>query len=245
MTLQARGFRWSIGIHGLIILAVIILRSSPGSQTRVAVIDFTLRDNMTSSVAQHEPPPQRKEPQRKAERPIPRPREEVIKQNVPRPEEHQPLPSQVSLRGKEISASELPEAERSAPAPAAGEAQTAKVADTTHSLTDAGSASSGDTGGTAEQARATYLKEHFAYIRDRITKSISYPYAARKRGWHGRVKIAFVICEDGGVIDVRVIDSCGFSVLDQSALDTVKNVAPFPRPPVRAEIRMAISYRLN
>jgi len=68
---------------------------------------------------------------------------------------------------------------------------------------------------------------------------------ARKKGWHGRVKIGFVIREDGGVIDVRVIDSCGFNMLDQNAVDTVKKVAPFPCPPVRAEIRMAINYRLN
>ena len=85
---------------------------------------------------------------------------------------------------------------------------------------------------------------HF-YIRDRITGSISYPHVARRMGWHGRVKIAFVVCEDGGVIGVRVIDSCGFSILDRNAVDTVMNVAPFPRPPVKAEIRMVITYRLE
>jgi len=108
----------------------------------------------------------------------------------------------------------------------------------------AGSSGSG-TGQTPDESRVAYLKEHFAYIRDRITKSISYPPMARKMGWCGHVKIAFVVCEDGGVNNVRVVDSSGFSLLDRNAVDTVKNVAPFPRPPVRAEIRMVITYKFN
>ena len=58
-------------------------------------------------------------------------------------------------------------------------------------------------GSPPEVSRAAYLKEHFVYIRDRITGSISYPHMARKMGWCGQVKIAFVVCEDGGVNDVR------------------------------------------
>ena len=68
---------------------------------------------------------------------------------------------------------------------------------------------------------------------------------ARKMGWCGQVKIAFVVCEDGGVNDVRVVESSGFSLLDRNAVETVKNVAPFPTPPIKAEIRMAITYRLK
>ncbi|OGW20041.1 MAG: hypothetical protein A2077_04645, partial [Nitrospirae bacterium GWC2_46_6] len=42
------------------------------------------------------------------------------------------------------------------------------------------------------EARARYLKEHFAYIRDLIMKSISYPRIARKMGWEGKVVVSFV-----------------------------------------------------
>ena len=59
------------------------------------------------------------------------------------------------------------------------------------------------------------------------------------------MKIAFFVCEDGGVNDVRVLESSGFGLLDTNAVETVKRVAPFPNPPVRAEIRMAITYRLD
>jgi protein TonB len=68
---------------------------------------------------------------------------------------------------------------------------------------------------------------------------------ARKNGWSGQVRIAFIVREDGGVADVKVLESSGFALLDRNALDTVRQVAPFPCPPVKAEIRMAITYRLN
>jgi periplasmic protein TonB len=230
MTFQARSFAWSIGIHGLIVLGVIVVQFSASTQTRVAVIDFTLGDTLISSTDQQEPPQQIEAPRQKAKRPAPRPSEEIKEVNVPSLETQIPRPSQVSIYGKEVSASTPEVVQGASPTSVTSHSQTAGTA---------------GTGATVEQVKATYLKEHFAYIRDRITGSISYPYAARKRGWHGQVKIAFVICEDGGVIDVRVIDSCGFSVLDGNAVDTVKKVAPFPRPPSRAEIRMVINYRLD
>ena len=97
----------------------------------------------------------------------------------------------------------------------------------------------------SETSKAVYLKEQYLYIRERIVTRISYPSLARKMGWCGRVKIAFVVREDGGVDNVRVVESSGFTLLDTNTIDTVKKAAPFPGPPIRAEIRMAITYRLN
>lgn len=107
--------------------------------------------------------------------------------------------------------------------------------------------SSGSSGAAArsEASKAAYLREQYLYIRERIVNGISYPSLARRMGWCGRVKIAFVVCEDGGVDNVRVLESSGFTLLDTNTIDTVKKVAPFPRPPVSAEIRMAITFRLD
>ena len=33
---------------------------------------------------------------------------------------------------------------------------------------------------------------------------------------------------------LRVVETSGFPILDKSAAETVRNVAPFPKPPVRA-----------
>ncbi|MDD2851813.1 MAG: energy transducer TonB [Desulfuromonadaceae bacterium] len=90
-----------------------------------------------------------------------------------------------------------------------------------------------------------YLKEHFNYIRERIMKRLDYPPVARRMEWTGRVVLAFVVNRDGGVHSVHVKESSGYAVLDNSAMDTVKRVAPFPKPPVVAEIVMPVHFRLQ
>lgn len=97
----------------------------------------------------------------------------------------------------------------------------------------------------AEQGRKKYLKEHFAYIRELIIKRLSYPAVARRMEWSGKVVLAFVVGEDGGVSSVRLKESSGYPVLDNSAMETVRSVAPFPRPPVAAEIVMPVLFRLQ
>ncbi|GAC1469402.1 MAG: TonB family protein [Desulfuromonadaceae bacterium] len=95
-----------------------------------------------------------------------------------------------------------------------------------------------------EKAQQRYLKEHFAYIRELITKQLVYPPMARKMNWSGKVVVAFTIAEDGTVHAIRVVETSGFPILDKSAVETVRSVAPFPKPPVRAEIFVPINFRL-
>jgi protein TonB len=95
-----------------------------------------------------------------------------------------------------------------------------------------------------EKANQRYLKEHFVYIRDLITKQLIYPPMARKMRWSGKVIVAFIITEDGSVQNIRVVETSGFPILDMSATETVRNVAPFPKPPVRAEILVPINFKM-
>ena len=230
MTLQARGFLWSAGIHGAILLVALVLQVSAGAMNKAAVIDFTLSGSPAASEAE----PARQEPEPVQPRQMPRKAIAPVRKTEP--------PSQ-ALSLKEANPADRPQESTLSDASEQG-----ALADPAHA---GKAAATGGTPGNAgpgearERLQAVYLKEHFVYIRDRIIKAISYPPMARKMGWHGQVKIAFVVCEDGGVRDVRVVDSSGHGLLDRNAVDTVKHVAPFPRPPVLAEIRMAISYRLH
>ena len=289
MTLQVKGFHWSIGIHGMLILAVAVLQALAVSQTKVTVIDFTLSGNdelsMVEQTSLHQASAtkqaskfsrmiQPKNVLKKiAEEGIVKevPAREIVKEFVEEQNaqiakvEQARSSSKISDTAEVISAS-LPqtvigpggsstEAKGSAIPSLRGDAgarvlsaerASRDVADTNGSIRDSTMHSgNADTVATPEASRATYLKEHFVYIRDRITGGISYPHIARKMGWCGQVKIAFVVCEDGSVGEVSVIESSGFGLLDRNAVETVKSVAPFPRPPVRAEIRMVITYRLS
>jgi protein TonB len=110
------------------------------------------------------------------------------------------------------------------------------------------SAAGGETGGrgkSREELRNGYLKEHFTYIKDIIQRNISYPPRARKLGWSGRVVVSFVIDEEGRTSNERILESSGFEVLDGNVIETVREVTPFPRPPVKAELRVPIIYRLE
>lgn len=150
-----------------------------------------------------------------------------------------------------------PQAEAAEPAPAAMEPapetfDTASVETSPSANMASGPATATDGLPTAAGAatgqpsgREQYVKAHFLYIQEGIQKGITYPQIARKMGWEGKVVISFVICENGQVENIRIIRSSGYKVLDSNAVNTVRRVAPFPRPPVRAELIVPISYRLS
>lgn len=93
-----------------------------------------------------------------------------------------------------------------------------------------------------EKVQQRYLKEHFTYIRELISTHLVYPPMARKMNWSGKVVVAFVVIEDGTVNSIRVIETSGFPVLDRSAVETVRSVAPFPKPLQQAEIVVPINF---
>ena len=90
-----------------------------------------------------------------------------------------------------------------------------------------------------------WIKENFNFIKEAIRKNMTYPTLARKNGWQGKVLVSFVICLDGLVEDIRIAKSSGVALLDKNAVDTIKQIAPFPNPPVRATIIVPINYTLD
>jgi protein TonB len=64
-------------------------------------------------------------------------------------------------------------------------------------------------------------------------------------GWQGKVLLSFIITADGLVREFKIIKSSGFAMLDKSAVESVKDTAPFPKPPVEAQVVIPIVYRLE
>lgn len=92
---------------------------------------------------------------------------------------------------------------------------------------------------------AVYIKESFSYIRDSVQKMASYPRMARKMGWEGKVLISFIVGADGTVRDIKIVQSSGRELLDQSTVEAVKKASPFPKPPVEAKLVVPVVYRLE
>lgn len=174
---------------------------------------------------------------------IPDPLPEEALERIARPAPVQPAESGRKMEvptagGEGATAHSLPAVQETKPG-SNGRGET-----TTGGLSAAGK-ETGGRGNSPEQLRAGYLKEHFAYIKDIIQRNISYPPRARRMGWSGRVVVSFVIDEQGRTSNERILESSGFDLLDCNVIETVREVTPFPRPPVKAELRVPIIYRLE
>lgn len=90
-----------------------------------------------------------------------------------------------------------------------------------------------------------YLDGHFTYLRELILKRLKYPPDARRRGDMGRVTVSFVILESGSVTDLGVLSSSGHRILDENVLQTIRGLGALPKPPVKVQIVLPISYRLD
>jgi protein TonB len=76
----------------------------------------------------------------------------------------------------------------------------------------------------------------------------NYPEASRRRGEQGVVRVELLVDPNGRVVDVRVLESSGFSALDAEAVKTVRDwrFRPAQRAgvPVAGSITTAVHFRL-
>ena len=77
----------------------------------------------------------------------------------------------------------------------------------------------------------------------------NYPEASRRRGEQGVVRVELRVDPNGRVVDVRVLESSGFSALDAEAVQTVRDwrFRPAQRAgvPVAGSITTAVHFRLE
>jgi len=62
----------------------------------------------------------------------------------------------------------------------------------------------------------------------KIQRMKHYPALARARNWEGVVEVEFLIAPSGSLEKISVVQSSGFSVLDEEALATVRRAQPLP-----------------
>lgn len=109
-----------------------------------------------------------------------------------------------------------------------------------------------DTAGTITPEERTgaspgqrYIDENFYYVKELITRNLTYPVVARRMKWQGTVVVSFIVLKNGEVEDIRVVTGSGHNVLDKNVIATIQQVQPFPAPPAAAEFTMPIKYTLK
>ena len=83
--------------------------------------------------------------------------------------------------------------------------------------------------GTDFETPNSYLE----MVRLRIEKYKNYPEKAKNRQLEGAVIVGFVIGGEGDVRSEKIVKTSGHRILDDAALNAVREASPFSRPPHR------------
>jgi protein TonB len=102
-------------------------------------------------------------------------------------------------------------------------------------------------------ASTTQAKRDYGWLTEtlwsRIEQLKRYPSLARLNRWEGKVVVRAVIKETGDVADLRIAQSSGYDILDQDALETLKQATPLtlkqPLGQPQIVVHIPISYKLD
>ncbi len=100
--------------------------------------------------------------------------------------------------------------------------------------------------GTAPDASAGFgivSPEEWAVIAAAIERTKNYPRIARERGIEGVVKLRFRLASSGTVEKIEIVQSSGYTVLDDASIRAVYRAAPMPY--VNGWIEMPMRYVLK
>ena len=75
------------------------------------------------------------------------------------------------------------------------------------------------------------LRQYCEEVKRKIEKEKKYPNWAERNGYEGEVEIKFKILADGHVENVEIVNSSGYDILDNEAVRTIIQAAPFPLIP--------------
>jgi len=103
-----------------------------------------------------------------------------------------------------------------------------------------------DGGGSLAAASARLKHALF----QRLHAHFQYPFIARMRGWQGLVKVGVRVEADGSLSHLRVIETSGYSILDDNSLSTVRALAHVPRAAAwlqgrHVDLVLPVRYRLT
>ena len=97
-------------------------------------------------------------------------------------------------------------------------------------------------GDTRQTEYTAYLEK----VKENIVHAWQYPEQASEEGKEGKVDVEFTILKDGRLLDVRILQSSGFSALDGEAVRAVGAASPFtPIPAQIALEQLSIRFTFN
>lgn len=274
MTYQNKATQISLLLHAALVLGGLLLNRCATTETPPLVIDFSIATAEASTGASAQPPgaeqqqlastplaqtqpvPPAKEtkatsnqPQRKQKKLVTpklnKTAKEKAKKSVqPLQElstEPQPLP--VVAEHHEESGATLPTGTSQANRTATpGKVNHIGAANPGQAAAAVGGRKEGGTGGGGNNGTP---HSSFEYVRRLILNNLRFPATARKMGLTGKMVVSFFLKEDGQVEDIAIVSSSGHEILDNNVVATIRKIAPFPKPPGRAQLVLPIVFNLK
>ena len=96
-------------------------------------------------------------------------------------------------------------------------------------------------------------KRYVSYARvlkEALMAQWKYPEVAKENLMEGQTHLIFTLSRDGTLLDLKLISSSGYRILDEEAMRTVRAAAPFPAFPgsvtvARLHVKANFDYRLS
>jgi len=91
-----------------------------------------------------------------------------------------------------------------------------------------------------------YLQENISTIGVITQKYLKYPYYGSRLNMSGKNMVEFFLWPNGDISDVKLIDSSGYTTLDDNSIETIELAhKEYPYPEVKTRVRIYVDYRLN
>ena len=103
------------------------------------------------------------------------------------------------------------------------------ASDTGESSTTDDTATSGSEDSFSHTQDANAIATYKSYALGRIASKKTYPYAARSRGFEGKVRVRIVIDPDGTLAQMDILEPSEYEMLNKACLAAIKKAAPFKK----------------
>ncbi len=91
-----------------------------------------------------------------------------------------------------------------------------------------------------------YLKENISTIGSITQKYLKFPHLAAKLNMSGKNMVEFYLSPNGDISEIKLIDSSGYTLLDDNSIETVELAhKDYPYPKEKTRVRIYVDYVLN
>lgn len=94
---------------------------------------------------------------------------------------------------------------------------------------------------SGENYQQKYIKTNLDSIIAAIKKYKTYPYAAKKQGYEGKVVVSCLINSRGEIKEIKIVKECKYNILNQNSIKILKLASKEFEPPEK-DVRLTIPF---